>query len=149
MRKIDKAVEQIIEQAIREGKFKDLKGEGEPLNITKNPHVEEGWQLAFDMMKGNGFAPAWVETRNAIENQLRLAREKYARTWKWSQEIDVASSEWSQATIDNELAKANKLIESQIEDINKKIKLYNLETPSDKFQRLPVSLEKELLKIIK
>ncbi len=37
----DKAVEAVIQKAMRAGKFDNLPGEGEPLKLNRNPFVDK------------------------------------------------------------------------------------------------------------
>ena len=105
MNKKDIGIDNIIRQAIADGKFSQLKGKGKPLKLNNNPFVEEGWQVAFDILSSNGFSPPWVESRNTIENQLASAIEKVARTWAWKKEKQLNLNNWSESLIDAEWKK--------------------------------------------
>lgn len=147
MNKKDIGIDNIIRQAIADGKFSQLKGMGKPLKLNNNPFVEEGWQVAFDILSSNGFSPPWVESRNTIENQLASAIEKVARTLAWKNKKELDSDKWSEELINSEWEKAQTEFEMQIVVLNKKIQKYNVEVPSINFQRLPVIFEIEIEKI--
>jgi hypothetical protein len=145
VRNKSRGIEEIMLKAIKQGAFDNLKGKGKPLKMENNPYVEPGWQLAYAMLKENGFAPAWVEDRQDIENQLTEARIALARTWKWMQSAaergdppELAAAEW---------AKAQKHFRDLVEEINTKIKAYNLKIPTDKVYRAVVDVEREVEKI--
>ena len=42
----DLSIEEIIRRAIQEGKFDDLPGKGEPLQLDDNPHEDPEWRAA-------------------------------------------------------------------------------------------------------
>lgn len=141
----DKAVEQAIKKAMREGKFDNLPGEGEPLKINENPHVDKEWQLAYDMLSRDGYALPWMEKRNAIEKELGEALHALSRTWVWrvkaldeGQELFLVETEWK--TAQNRFRKITKALNQRIDDLN-------LEVPGDQFMRGRVVVEQEIRKL--
>ena len=58
------SIEEIIRQAMQEGKFDDLPGKGKPLNLDQNPHQDPDWRVAHHLLKSAGFSLPWIE-RNA------------------------------------------------------------------------------------
>ena len=136
----DKAVEQAIQKAMREGKFNNLPGEGEPLKLNENPYVDKEWRLAYDMLSRDGYALPWMDKRNAIEEELGEALHALTRTWNWrgkaldeGQESFLVENEWKIAQ--NRFCKIGK-------DLNQRIDDLNLEVPSDQFMRARVSVKK-------
>src|SRR3990172_10749312 len=92
-------IEEIIQQAIKDGAFDNLPGKGKPLNLEDNPFIDPEWQLAYHLLKQNGFAPQFIEERQAIEVELAAAREALARSWAWRQKALAAGkrADWVQA----------------------------------------------------
>ena len=67
---LQRGVEEIIQKAIREGAFDNLKGKGKPLNLNENPFVDKEWHLAYRLLEQQGFALPWMEKRNEIEQMI-------------------------------------------------------------------------------
>jgi len=63
---IEKAVEERIRKAIEAGDFDDLKGHGEPLDLTAYFNTPEDLRLAYSLLKSNEFVPEEVEMLKEI-----------------------------------------------------------------------------------
>lgn len=140
-----RSIEEIIQQAMREGAFDNLPGKGKPLDLEDNPHLDPEWQLAYHLLKQNGFGPQFIEQRQAIELELATAREALARTWVWRQrelergeEAVFVEAKWSGA---------KKVFQQTVENLNQNIKAYNLQVPTPVLNRLPIKFEEELSRI--
>jgi len=133
-----------IRQAIQRGDFDNLPGKGKPLNLSENPHEDPGWRMAYRMLKDNGFTLPWIETRRGIELDYEKAIQSLQQNWNWRQDatgrrgLMHAEREWQQAL--------NKF-RDEIAALNKRIRDYNLEIPSNQFRRLPINLEQEIQQI--
>jgi DnaJ family protein C protein 28 len=66
-------VERRIQQAMANGDFDHLPGKGKPLALNSNPYLEPGQELAFGLLKNNGFAPDWIERDKEIRRELEGA----------------------------------------------------------------------------
>jgi DnaJ family protein C protein 28 len=131
-----------IQKAINEGKFDDLPGKGKPLNLEDNPHANPDWRLAHHLLKSSGYTLPWIAARQEIEEQIEAARASLGRAWEWRQRALQGGQPYAQA--DAEWGRAVRAFQEQVEKINKKIFDYNLQTPSEKFQLLKLSAEKEV-----
>jgi DnaJ family protein C protein 28 len=131
-----------IQKAINEGKFDDLPGKGKPLNLEDNPHANPDWRLAHHLLKSSGYTLPWIAARQEIEEQIEAARASLGRAWEWRQRALQGAQPYAQA--DAEWGRAVRAFQEQVEKINKKIFDYNLQTPSEKFQLLKLSAEKEV-----
>ena len=78
-------IEELIQRAIREGKFDALPGQGKPLHLDDNPQADPDWQLAYHLLKENGFSLPWLELRQEIENEIESARQSLQRAWEMGQ----------------------------------------------------------------
>jgi len=145
MDKKARGIEEIIQQAMQEGAFDNLPGKGQPLNIDDNPHLDPEWQLAYHLLKENGFAPEFIEKRQAIELQLAEARQALARSWAWrAQALDEGKpADWVEA----EWSKAKAKFEEKVNNINKQISNYNISIKSGTFYRSPINAESEIVVI--
>lgn len=142
MDKKARGIDQIIQSAMQEGAFDNLPGKGKPLKLDENPHLDPEWQLAYHLLKQNGFAPNFVEKRQAIEMELADARQTLARTWAWR--VTSLSEGGSAEFVEAEWARAKNAFRETIEKVNKKIRDYNLGIPVQTLYRPLVVLEKEI-----
>ena len=145
-------IEDLIQRAIQEGKFSDLPGKGKPLRLDDNPHADPDWQLAYHLLKENGFSLPWLELRQEIEKEVEAARQSLKQAWEWRQSAlaDKALVEKPQqlfAEREAEFQRALRVFGEQIARINQRIFDYNLQTPSDRFQMLKLNLEQEIKQI--
>ena len=137
------SIEEIIRQAMQEGKFDDLPGKGKPLNLDQNPHQDPEWRVAHHLLKSAGFSLPWIERLGKINDDLQQARESLARSWAWMQSEhgdQLNSVEW-QAAIE--------LFEQRVQAINEQLRTYNLEVPTSRFQIPLVDIQREIKQIIK
>jgi DnaJ family protein C protein 28 len=139
---LQRGVEEIIQKAIREGAFDDLKGKGKPLNLNENPFVDKEWQLAYRLLEQQGFALPWMEKRNEIESALKAARESLSRTWDWRASALEAGE--PSTGVDAEWRRAKERFREAVARLNKLIDGYNLEVPSDIFFREKIKVEVEM-----
>lgn len=147
MAKIDRAIDAIIQKAIEQGAFDNLKGKGKPLDLRENPLVAKEWRMAYSMLEKEGFSLPWMEDRKAIEKELKEAQDNLKRTWDWRQRhleqgdnSPVVEQEWRQA-----LARFSEVVI----DLNRRIDAYNAQIPSDIFFRPRVIVEREVREIKK
>ena len=137
------SIEEIIRQAIQEGKFDDLPGKGKPLNLDQNPQQDPEWRVAHHLLKSSGFSLPWIELLGEINNNLQQARDSLARSWVWLQSEyggQLNTVEW-QASLE--------LFELRAQAINEQIRTYNLEVPTLRFQIPLVDIHREIEEIMK
>lgn len=138
-----RALEEILRQAIKEGKFKDLAGKGQPLKLDENPHEDPETRLANKILANSGFSPAWIEERREIESelersriQLRVAHELFGDAD--SEEDRLNAIEWEKA-VDQ--------FREQITALNKRIESYNLDAPLVQLHLAKVDIRAEVDRI--
>jgi len=136
-------IEEQIRQAMEEGKFADLPGTGAPLRLEENPYVDPEWQLAYHMLRSNGFTLPWIERRRDIEAEMEAARQDLRRSFAW-REVALSRQSVLPDFIEAEWRKACTVFKERIAAINEDIRSYNLGTPSERFQLRVVSAEREL-----
>lgn len=142
MDKRERGIDQIIQEAMREGAFDNLPGKGKPLNLEENPHLDREWQLAYHLLKQNGFAPDFIEKRQSIEMELAAARSALARSWAWRAQALEAGED--AARVDGEWSKSRDQFEEQVAVLNKQIKDYNLSIPTSQLYRKIIDLKEEI-----
>lgn len=139
------SIEEIIRRAIQEGKFDDLPGKGQPLELDENPHLDPEWRAAHHILKSGGFTLPWIETLGEIEEDLQRMRADLARTWTWYQDANEKSIPSSQ--FNAEWDRSVDTFRKQVAALNKKIRSYNLEVPNERFQTHLIDAEKEIERI--
>jgi Domain of unknown function (DUF1992) len=80
-----------IEEAIHEGKFDNLPGQGKPLDLNDDDHIAPEMRLAFRVMKNAGVTPIEISLRKEIDNLCRelknarsdTERAKLERELRW------------------------------------------------------------------
>ncbi|MGD2155737.1 MAG: DUF1992 domain-containing protein [Anaerolineales bacterium] len=146
MKKSNRAVDEIIRQAMGRGDFDNLPGKGKPLEIQDNPYEDPAWSMAFRALRSSGFTLPWMETRRQIENDLEAARDTLLRSWKWRESVlkrQGSSRSWVEGEWDRAVAE----FRERIDALNQRIFSYNLEVPSELFQRKRINYDRELKKI--
>ncbi|HEY4717939.1 MAG TPA: DnaJ family domain-containing protein [Anaerolineales bacterium] len=138
-------IEEIIQQAIKDGAFDNLPGKGKPLNLEDNPFIDPEWQLAYHLLKQNGFAPQFIEERQAIEVELAAARENLARSWAWRQRALERGE--ALTFVEEEWGRAKLAFTQVVETLNKKIRNYNLHVPLPTLSRNLIDEQEEFARI--
>jgi DnaJ family protein C protein 28 len=145
MSQLTRGVDAIIRAAMEEGTFDNLPGAGRPLNLDENPYLEREWQLAYHLLKENGFAPDFIERRQAIEQQLAAARELLASSRAWRQRALEAGED--AALVESQWRIARALFVEKVEKLNAAIRDYNLSVPDARFGRTLLDNSKEIQRI--
>jgi len=127
-------VERLIQEAIEEGAFDNLPGHGKPLDLTPNPYLESGQELAFGLLKNNGFAPEWIERDKEIRREFKAARDHLRLAWQnWR-----GQPAWQAAVA---------RFEQSLDKLNRKIDDFNLLVPIVSCQRSRLRLDDEVRRI--
>jgi hypothetical protein len=127
----DWIAEERIKSAMENGLFNDLPGKGQPLNLEDNAHEPEDWRIAFHVLRNSDTKLPWIESSRQIENALAEARQDAVLACKHA----ASPSEWERH--------ANRFLE-RIAALNRQIIHYNLQVPSDRFQRPLLDPKREL-----
>lgn len=117
-------VAQRIEEAMQQGEFDNLRGQGKPLNLQRNPHVPPGYELAFDLLQNNDLAPGWIMARKdalrAIED-WRIRLRAAVTQLQSSRRAEDAGQRW---------AVQRQALEAELGELNKRILTVNLQLPA-------------------
>lgn len=136
-------IEDAISRAMQEGHFDNLPGKGKPLKLDENPHEDPAWRVANRILKNGGFSLPWIESLREIETELEKARDALSRTWSWQ----ASHSEKPAPEVELEWSRVQLVFREKIQNINQRILTYNLEVPSDRFQKRLLDPEREIQKI--
>jgi DnaJ family protein C protein 28 len=139
-------IDDSIKQAMQTGQFDNLPGKGKPLNLDENPFADPEWELAHHVLKNSGFTLPWIETRQQIEKELAEARADLKRAWEWRQ--SAAAQNTLSAQVELQWQQSSSAFREKIVSLNKRIRDYNLQAPSDRFHLLVLNGEKEIASIV-
>lgn len=140
--KITQAVERLVEDLIQEsmarGDFRNLSGAGKPLNkFEHNPYADPMTHNLNRILIDNGYQPPWVVTQRDIRETTAQIRNKLleGRARLSDPMTPKEHSQWEQlcVSVEEELVKLNKLVDN-----------YNLIVPMLKMQMVHFNLSREI-----
>lgn len=131
-------VERRIQEAMAAGAFDNLPGAGKPLNLDCNPYLDDSLELAYGVLKNNGYAPEWIARDKEIRQELEAARTQLWAAWKGRQADQAHDLSWQAAVM---------RFERVLAQLNRKIDNLNLIVPISSCQRLRLRLEDELRRL--
>ena len=137
MDKWEPLIDRLIRESMERGEFDDLPGSGEPIDLTENPYEKPELRSVHRLLRNAGFAPPWIEEQKNIEDQfqkayavLSRAKQLYCPTPK-----DVDSRDWRRAI---------KEFRERVDELNQRIRIYNLKAPSASVHRQLIDVDKLL-----
>ncbi len=134
-------VDEIIRRAVAEGRFENLPGKGKPLDLRENPYEDPGWRTAYRLLRNSGFSLPWIELRQEIETGWERARQDLARAWQ-ARQARLAEEGKPQAG-EASWQRALGAFHTQVTELNRQIREYNLQVPAPQFQRPLLDAERE------
>jgi DnaJ family protein C protein 28 len=146
MDKLQRLVEEKIQKAFDEGAFDNLPGKGEPLKLDdENPFEDPTLRMGHRLLRNNGFTLPWIQEQKEIAQEAERLRAELARAWERAERARVARLDRWQAEL--RWRKAVTAFRQQVADLNERIRRYNFQAPSARFQRLPLDADRELERI--
>jgi DnaJ family protein C protein 28 len=137
-------IDEVIGEAINEGSFDNLPGQGKPLKLSSNPYGQDS-ELAFDLLKRNEYTLPWIAERSALLKEIEELREEIGRVWtEYSQEYQVAQNEVIRSGLKVGWAKQLDDWQENLQDLNKRIAKTNLKLPGEKLEIFKVTIDTEL-----
>ncbi|XP_053182702.1 dnaJ homolog subfamily C member 28 [Scomber japonicus] len=140
--KITQAVERLVEDLIQEsmarGDFRNLGGAGKPLNkFEYNPYADPMTHNLNRILIDNGYQPPWVVTQRDIRDSAAQIRKRLleGRARLGDPMTQRERSQWEQlcTSVEEELVKVNKIVDN-----------YNLIVPMINMQMVHFSLSREI-----
>lgn len=140
--KITQAVERLVEDLIQEsmarGDFRNLSGAGKPLNkFEHNPYADPMTHNLNRILIDNGYQPPWVVTQRDIRETTAQIRNRLleGRARLGDPMTPKERSQWEQlcASVEEELVKLNKMVDN-----------YNLIVPMLKMQMVHFNSSREI-----
>lgn len=140
---VERLVEDLIQESIARGDFRNLSGAGKPLSkFEHSPYADPMTHNLNRILIDNGYQPEWIvaqkEIRDTIEKmrkRLQDVRARLGNPMKHSEQI-----QWEEhcATFSDELAK-----------LNKKVDDFNLIVPLMSWQMIHFNMNREMKKVLK
>ena len=88
--------ERKIREAMEEGAFDQLEGEGRPLDLDENPFEDPSLRMAHRILRNNGFAPEWIEEWKDIERAIHEGKTPVAELNKRIADYNLKAPEFAQ-----------------------------------------------------
>lgn len=137
-------MDELYEQAVRDGLFDNLPGHGKPLKLFKNPYAP-GTELAYQLLKDNNYTLPWIAERNEVTAAIDALRSEVRRVWlRYQTEYRAARGE----TIRKSLALGwngyQERWHEHIAELNRLITNLNLKMPGERLEIMKLTLEGEL-----
>lgn len=136
-------IEEHIRQAMSEGKFDNLKGKGKRLSLEENSLADPDWRLAYHMLQSSGFTLPWIETRQQLDHDIAAARAAVRQVWEW-RKTSFAEKKHPINLITVEWNRAEEQFRHKVSELNKQIRSYNLEAPSEHVHLNLLNADREL-----
>ena len=138
-------IDDLIRKAMEDGQFDGLKGKGKPLNLDSNPHEDPAWSLAHHVLKNSGFSLPWIQTRQDIETESTALLAGLKQAWRWR--LEALERKEPHDLVEDEWRRAVARFEQAVEKLNRRIRIYNLEVPSERFQLMVLNAAREIEKL--
>jgi hypothetical protein len=137
-------MDELIEEAMRDGAFDDLPGRGKPLRLSKNPFAPEE-ELAYQLLKDNNYTLPWIAERNEAYAMIESFRAELGPTWlRYRGEYQVAQGESVRMSLSLGWRKQLARWQEQIDQLNRLITQANLKQPANQLEILKLDLKGEL-----
>ncbi|XP_040899416.1 dnaJ homolog subfamily C member 28 [Toxotes jaculatrix] len=135
---IERLVEDLIQESMARGDFRNLSGAGKPLNkFEHNPYADPMTHNLNRILIDNGYQPPWVVTQRDIRETTAQIRKRLleGRAKLGDPMSPKEHSQWDQlcASVEEELVKLNKMVDN-----------YNLIVPMLNMQMVHFSLYREI-----
>jgi len=133
MDKWEPLIDRMIRESMERGEFDNLPGTGQPIDLTENPYEPPDLRTVHRLLRNAGFAPAWIEERKDIEAQFQESYSKLTRARAlYCVTGDYSNPDWQRAM---------KEFRERVEELNQRIRAYNLRAPATGFHRMIIDAD--------
>ncbi len=127
-------IDELIKEAMEQGKFDNLPGRGKPLKLDEDAHIPIEQRLANKLLKDNDLVPDWIEEggelREARERMIaRLQREVRRYHRALDQAANTPSPELTRQALHRAWDVQQETLREEVEKLNRRIISYNLKVP--------------------
>lgn len=134
----------LIEEQISKLNLDNLPGKGTPLNLERNPYMNEGDELAHNLLKNAGYTLPWIDDSKRIDADIAAARAKLARAhteYLHARDVEMcAGPQW----IEGAWLAAVREFRQEAARINRAIRDFNLLVPSARLHKFALLIDQEL-----
>lgn len=134
----------LIEEQISKLDLDNLPGKGKPLNLERNPYMNESDELAHNLLKNAGYTLPWIDDSKRIEADIAAARAKLARAhaeYLHARDAEMCSGpQW----IEGAWLAAVREFREEAARINRAIRDFNLQVPSVHLHKFALVIDHEL-----
>lgn len=139
-------MDELFEEAMRDGLFDNLPGHGKPLNLSKNPFAPEE-ELAYQLLKDNNYTLPWIAERNEVHALIERFRSEVGPAWRrYQSEYRVAQGESVRMSLSLGWREQLDRWREQIDELNRLIAQANLKQPANHLEILKLDLKGELVR---
>ena len=138
-------VDQRLTEAINQGMFDNLPGQGKPLDFSQDALVPDDKRLAYKLLKNNDLTPDWISERSDIQCDIGKWRTalstqfaRYQREWQSTVGFDEQTR--IQALWANYLTRQ----EEKLQKLNREITALNLQQSIASLEIFHLRLDEEL-----
>lgn len=105
MRNWRSLIDEQMDEAMKNGAFDNLPGQGKPLDLSDDANTPDDMKLAYKILKENDLAPAWIEEGKELEAERErlIARIQNVTTGKASQGLQDAVTAYNKRTLTHNL----------------------------------------------
>lgn len=133
MDKWEPLIDRMIRESMERGEFEDLAGTGQPLDLTENPYEAPELRPVHRLLRNAGFAPAWIEERKDIDKEF----QREYLTLHRGHELYCANGNH----VNREWLRVTREFRKRVEELNQRIRHYNLKAPAAVFHRSLIDAE--------
>jgi hypothetical protein len=134
----------LVEEQIAKIDWSTVAGKGKPLNLERNPYLNESDELTHGLLRNAGFTLPWIEDGKKIDADVAAARAKLARahaSYLEARDAEIcAGHQW----IEGAWLAAVREFREQVARLNREIRDFNLKAPSLHLHKFSVRIGEEL-----
>ena len=134
----------LVEKQIAKIDWSTLPGKGKPLNLDRNPYLDESDELTHGLLKNAGYTLPWIEDGKKIDADIAAARAKLAQahaSYLEARDAEIcAGHQW----IEGAWLAAVRDFRQQADAINRAIRDFNLKAPSMHLHKFVLRIDEEL-----
>ncbi|XP_015760021.1 PREDICTED: dnaJ homolog subfamily C member 28-like [Acropora digitifera] len=139
---IDRLVEDLIQEAMSKGEFKNLSGSGKPLKLEQELFVDSTTRRLNKVLIDSGFAPEWISLDKEIRQDIYHLRESLLIARKKLGPSPLAMQ------ADNQWNHILREFENKLCFVNKKIDKFNMIVPILNKQKVHVNFDREVTRAL-
>lgn len=145
--------DRLLKDALTDGRFSNLAGEGRPLNLEDESHIPPELRLAHKILKDNDLAPDWIIVGKSIEQRRETLLAQLARAYRgYLGALGDAGRDPVQGVVRQQQAEsvwqqALAGFQKTADRLNSELLSYNLKIPPGITQKIPLNVAQEVRRL--